>query len=90
MSNRKYKIGGTWGARVSWDDPVQFNKPFDTRTIFTCNGHYTPRPRVGDTLKGEFEKSIIWFVFTKVKNCLDPTDQFFAEVKPTRQVMNKA
>lgn len=48
-------------------------------------GHYTPRPRIGDTLLCECEASWVLLMFTDVDYCQDPGDMFFGDVLPVMQ-----
>lgn len=75
-----YKFGGGWGCRITLTYPEQLQR-FDKDTIFDVNGHYTPIPKVGDTIIGEFEKSWMKFEFIEVKQMWNPADQFFGKVK---------
>lgn len=82
---REYTVGGHWGNAISWVNPERFNTPYDYDTEFRVVGWKTPKPKVGDALKGEFTGSWVWFEFTEVNPCYDPPDMFFAIVKPIRQ-----
>ena len=79
-----YKLGGFWGCHVSLSDPKNFDPNAESIRVY---GHHPVRPKVGDTLMGEFQKSFIKFKFVKVKYCHDPADMFFAEVKAIDQEM---
>lgn len=82
-----YKLGGFLG--ISLLDPEEFHKvDLNTETV-RVHGHITPRPSVGQTLIGEFQKSFILFEFVHVDYCLDPNDQFFADVKVIGQEMKE-
>jgi len=85
----EYLIGGGWGNSINWTDREQFNGPWEAGRVFHVVGWKRRIPQVGDTLRGEFRKSVIWFRFTKVDRCGDPEDMFFAEVTPIRQEMRK-
>lgn len=85
-----YKLGGGWGCHVSLSNPDEFSQiDLNTQTV-RVYGHITPRPRVGQTLVGEFQKSFIKFEFVNVEYCHDPQDMFFAEVKAVAQEMKAA
>lgn len=81
---RVYYIGGSWGAHVEWMNPEHFQE-ISKHNTFTCWGHYTPLPQVGDILIGDFQRSVITFTFVNVEPCTDPSDMFFADVVPTKQ-----
>lgn len=76
-----YKMCSGWGNRISWTRPEQFHVDHDDDTRFDVNGHQHRVPEIGDTLEAEFEKSVRRFKFVSVKQCWDPPDQFFAQVK---------
>lgn len=84
-----YEIGGGLGNSVAWDDVNKFGKPFTEKTKFSVHGFQRFRPKVGDILKGEFEKSTMWFRFISVKLYTDPSDMFHAEVVPMHQEPKK-
>lgn len=85
--NGDYKLGGVWGCHVSLLNPNEFSKTdLNTQTV-KVYGHISPRPRVGQTLVGEFQRSFIKFEFVDVEYCSDPPDMFFAEVKAVYQVL---
>jgi len=66
-----------WGDRISWSD-------WDTGRV---NGHLHRIPRVGDKLRQLCESGkIAEFEFIKIERCDDPTDIFFATVKPLSYV----
>lgn len=90
MLQGDYELGGGWGARVSLTYPNNFSSLNLNTDLVDVNGHYTPRPSVGQTLVGEFEKSYIKFEFIEVKYCRDPDDMFFAKVKAVEQKMKAA
>jgi hypothetical protein len=82
-----YKTGeGLWGNNIGWSQPEQFQKISDHKT-FKVYGHCPRIPKVGQTLLGEFVNSWIKFEFVEVRPCGNPSDMFFAEVKPIEQVM---
>ena len=83
-----YKIGGGWGARIGWTRPEQFkteDEYIDDKTLFDVDGHYTPRPKKGQTLIGEFQNSWMQFEFVEIDYMSNPPDMFFAKVKPIDQ-----
>lgn len=81
-----YTMGGGWGDRIEWSTADQFIG-MEHKTTFRCHGWKHRRPRAGDTLKAEFHNSWITFEFTDVEYCRDPSDMFFATVKPIKQDM---
>ena len=82
-----YTIGGDWGDAIHWSDPEQFQQSITHETTFRVYGFKSSIPRVGDTLKGEFIKSWMWFTFVSVEPCGDPPDMFFADVRCIKQEM---
>jgi len=79
-----YCIGGEWGCHIAWLKPEVFLSPdMNEDTLISVWGHYTPRPKVGQTLWAEFKRSFRTFVFMDVTYCNDPPDMFFAKVKTT-------
>jgi hypothetical protein len=88
--SKEYKMGGGWGNTIKWTDVSAFDKPFNERSRFRVVGWKPRKPRKGDTIKAEFEKSWIWFQFLKVEPCGDPPDMFFADVAPFRQQAKSA
>lgn len=83
--SREYTMGNVWGDSIQWSDIAAFNRPFTDKSIFRVTGWKSNKPKPGDTLKAEFEKSWIWFRFKKVEPCGDPHDMFFADVSPFQQ-----
>lgn len=78
-----YELGGGWGNSIQLSNPEQF-KYFNMDTIFNVHGwksYPQSKPKVGDTLVGEFEKSWMKFEFIEVEYKYDPPDMFFAKVK---------
>lgn len=82
-----YEIGGGWGNKIGWMDPKQFEGPIGYDTVFGVVGWKLHRPKVGDTLLGEFERSWMLFEFVTVDYKSDPPDMFFADVKIIKQVL---
>ena len=86
-----YKIGGAWGNAINWMNPDDFSKSIETeKDRFSVVGWKRNRPKVGNTLVGEFEKSFIFFEFTKVDYQSNPPDMFFGEVKAIKQEMKES
>lgn len=82
-----YEIGGGWGDRIFWCPSDQFDSwDGDENQRFKVAGFKKNMPRKGQTLLAEFEKSWIVFKFTKINRMHDPPDQFFAYVKPFKQI----
>lgn len=81
-----YTIHSGWGDHIEWMtmDWSKVNLDSDLLSVY---GHITPRPKVGQTLMGEFEKSFLKFEFVKVEYCRDPDDMFFGDVKAIEQEM---
>ena len=83
-----YNICSGWGDRISWSDVNQFNSwEGNEDAVFDVNGHQHKMPKVGETLKGDFNKSIILFEFVEVDQQHNPSDMFFGKVKPVSQEM---
>lgn len=76
-----FTLGGGWGRHVSLFNAAEFNVHQPVRVW----GHFQPRPKVGQTLVGEFQKSLIKFRFESVEYCRDPPDMFFAVVRAIDQ-----
>jgi hypothetical protein len=87
MLKGDYKLGGTRGHHVSLWDKENFNKIKLNKETVPVYGHIEPRPKVGQTLVGEFQKSFIKFEFVSIEYCSDPPDMFFADVKAIEQEM---
>ena len=81
-----FTIHGGWGNHISWSNK-DFSKVRLDKDTLRVNGHMTVKPKVGDTLMGEFEKSFIKFEFVSVEYCFDPPDMFFGEVRAIEQEM---
>ena len=81
-----FYIHGGWGNHVSWSSRSFDGINLNTDTV-SVNGHMPIKPKVGDTLIGEFEKSFIKFEFVSVEYPGDPPDMFFGEVKAIEQEM---
>ena len=75
---------GGWGDCVEWSNEDFSHVNLNTDTIGVI-GHMPTRPKIGDTLIGEFEKSFIKFEFVSVKYPEKPPDMFFGEVKAIEQ-----
>jgi hypothetical protein len=83
-----YGIGGIWGSSIQWSSSTAFdNWTGDEEQLFDVTGFKQQTPKVGQTLSGDFNKSIIVFKFVSVERCRDPSDMFFAKVKPFKQMM---
>jgi len=80
-----YKLGGGLGFHIGLSDSKSFHKINLNEETVRVYGHYTPRPKIGQTLVGEFQKSFIEFEFVDVEYCADPPDMFFANVKAIGQ-----
>jgi hypothetical protein len=78
-----YKMENSWGNTISWTIPDQFLNPKERET-FDCHGWQYRRPEIGDHLLAEFVKSWMTFEFVEVEYCRDPTDMFFAKVRPIK------
>ena len=84
MEYKMYENG--WGNNIIWMFPEEFDKWDGSEdTLFTATGHKRRRPKVGDTLVGEFTESFITFEFVEVKLYSNPRDMFMAKVKPISQ-----
>lgn len=82
----EYEIGGGWGDSIEWFGPEQFDdRPITDESKFQVVGWKARRPKISDTLKGEFEKSWVWFKFVSVDYKSNPPDMFFATVTPIKQ-----
>lgn len=83
-----YKVGGGWGDAINWFQRDQFDKqPLHPESRYTVVGWKSVRPKVGQTLMGEFQNSWMKFKFVSVDLKSDPPDMFFAEVVPIEQEM---
>ena len=67
----------------SWGNSIRFeNQPKTFRDIKSVNGHLNRIPRAGDVLEVDHEEGVvIEFQFTKVDQCSNPRDMFFADVE---------
>jgi len=83
--NANYELGGGWGHHISLMNKDSFHKVNLSKETVKVYGHITPRPSVGQTIIGEFQKSYILFEFVDIKYCADPPDMFFAEIKAIDQ-----
>jgi hypothetical protein len=81
----EWTMGGGWGDAIQWSDVKQFDGTMTTKSRYSVMGWKTPKPKVGHTLRAEFEKSWMIFEFIEIRPCGDPADMFFATVKPIRQ-----
>lgn len=70
-----------------WTDKDQFDKrPLAENEKYDLVGFmFSNKPKVGQTVCGEFYRSWVQFEFTEVSPCYDPPDMFFAKVKPINQ-----
>ena len=83
-----FTIGGSWGNHISWQDSQSSHNV--TRKVY---GHLSSlHPEIGQTLRGEFEKSIIIFEFTSITHPRfdDPPDMFFADVRIIERIPRDA
>lgn len=76
-----------WGANIVLRDHHRFHELDLNHDAVHVFGHRTPRPKVGQTLVGEFQKSWIKFEFVEVEYCRDPSDMFFGVVRAVEQRM---
>lgn len=81
----KYKIQGGWGTAIQFMHHEEFKGSITEASRFTIYGFQSRLPQVGDILEAELKKSWMWFEFVSVDLCGDPTDMFFAKVKPIKQ-----
>jgi hypothetical protein len=84
-----YYLGGSWGDKIQLLEPEKMSSLDLNNDTVPVVGWKSPRPSVGQTLCGEFEKSWIKFEFVNVRLCADPQDMFFADVKACAQVMKR-
>lgn len=71
-----YNQGGAWGQNITVEIKDR------DRGILSHSGHWTPKPVKGDILLTQFQSGrVVVSVFTKVENCGNPPDMFFAESK---------
>ena len=78
-----------WGARIAWADPSEFNDPTwasDPKRLIAVEGHFTPKPMVGQTLFAEFGTSYKQFEFVKVKRYKGVDDMFSGKAKLIGQI----
>ena len=80
-----HSIHGGWGHHIDWFPSDQFKDWNGEVKNFRVCGHLPVKPKVGETLIGEFSKSFIKFRFVKVEYQNDPPDMFFADVVPIEQ-----
>lgn len=84
---REWGIGGGWGDRIEFTNTRQFDAPITCDSKYQVAGWKREKPKKGDILIAEFERSWMHFAFVEVTNCADPADMFFATVAPIKQVM---
>jgi hypothetical protein len=83
-----FTIHSGWGNHVEWlDDLSKIDLNKDTVRVY---GHMPRKPKKGDTLIGEFQRSFIKFEFVSVEYPGDPPDMFFGDVKAIEQEMKAA
>lgn len=82
-----FKIHYAWGDHIEWWSEEDWNKIDLNKDTVRVWGHMPIKPRVGNTLMGEFEKSFIKFEFVSVEHVPDPPDMFFADIKAIEQEM---
>lgn len=85
----EHTVGGVWGDAINWINPSLFEKGITTESRYGVIGWKQKKPEVGDTLKGEFAKSWIYFEFVEVEKYYDPPDMFRGVVRPIRQEMKE-
>ena len=87
FDNPDYVLGGGWGCHVSLlDDEETYTKTdLNKKHRIGVYGHYTPRPKIGQTLMIEGGKTWTMFEFLDVEYCNDPNDMFFGKVKAIGQ-----
>jgi hypothetical protein len=82
-----------WGFNITWFDNNEVAETLKQMSItqqpmtFRVVGHYSPIPLEGDILIAELQKSFLHCYFTKVKQCQDLMDMFFADVIPFKKEM---
>ena len=84
-------IGGTWGDAIHWSAPEEF-KDIQEGKKFKAYGFksiFQKKPKVGDTLCGEFIKSWIIFEIVSFKRESNPADMFWIEAIPIDQVIKE-
>jgi len=81
-----YTIHSGWGNHIEWINSDFSNIDFNTDLI-EVYGHMPNKPKVGDTLMGEFQRSFIKFEFVEVSYPGNPPDMFFGKVKTIDQEM---
>lgn len=81
-----FEIRQGWGNHIEWFfvdfSKINFNK--DTLGVW---GHMPIKPKRGNTLICEFQKSFIKFEFISVDYPGNPPDMFFGKVKAVEQKM---
>jgi hypothetical protein len=76
----------TRNSILTWTNIEQFEKrPLADGELYDMVGFLWTKPKVGQTVCAEFERSWIQFEFVEVNPCRDPHDMFFAKVKPIKQ-----
>lgn len=81
-----YEMGGHWGNAIQWSTEPEWNELNDNRKAKVV-GWKQRKPKVGETLMVECQRSWLIFEFKKIEHCGDPPDMFFADVEIIRQVM---
>lgn len=81
-----FELGGCWGNAIDWTGSEQFVKqPLHPDSRYRVYGFKSVEPKVGQTLKAEFNNSWLVFEFVAIEPANDPRDMFFATVKPIHQ-----
>jgi hypothetical protein len=75
-------VGGHWGNHISWYDHRNWDEIDLLNDTIRMYGHKHIIPNVGELIQAEFENSgKLLFEIVKVKQCWDPKDMFFCDVK---------
>lgn len=78
-------IGGYWGNKIEWmtcDNDKEVWRIVGWKPL-------NQYPKVGNIILAEMQRSWIWFKITKIDPCRDPSDMFFADMKPVAQKMKE-
>jgi len=69
----------SWGHAIRLDNDKREDRK--EGSFWPCNGHLSPRPKVGDRVIIEFGKGPVICTFTELRVFHDPPDQFFGFVR---------
>jgi len=71
---------------LHWTNTEQFDRlPLGPDQSYDMVGWMWDKPRVGQTVCVEMQRSWVLYEFVEINPCRDPHDMFFAKVKPIEQ-----